>query len=391
MHVGLNLVYLVPGETGGMEVYARELIPRLAEAAPGVRFTAFVNREAAQDGDAPWGDLLPAVTVPVRARVRTEWVRGEQQLLPRLAARAGVDVLHSLASTAPGWGRFRRVVTIHDLNYRIVPEAHSRLLALGMRVLVPLAARRAHRIIVDAASTREDLQRLLGVPAEKVDVVPLGLGSERRAEPLPEPEIRARIGADERTIVLSVSAKRPHKNLMRLLGALARIPPDRRPVLVIPGYPTPHEQELRRRVQELGLAADVRLLGWIDAATLEGLYAAAACFVFPSLYEGFGLPVLEAMARGVPVACSGRGALREVAGDAALYFDPESEAAIAAAVERLLSDPAEAERLRAAGRARSASFSWEAAAAGTLACYERVMASHRSGVRARRFAPRDRS
>jgi glycosyltransferase involved in cell wall biosynthesis len=371
MHVGLNLVFLVPGATGGMEIYARELIPELVAAAPQIRFTAFVNREAAAADDGPWGELIPAVTVPVHARNRFEWVRGEQHLLPRLAAHAGVDLLHSLASTAPAWGRFRRVVTIHDLSYRVVPEAHLGLLGLGMRALVPLAARRSDRIIVDAASTREDLDHVLRISPTKVDVVPLGLGSSPHATPLPEDELRARLGANGRAIVLCVAAKRPHKNLMRLVAALALIPVERRPLLVLPGYPTSHEGELRRRAAELHVDGDVRLLGWVDVDELEGLYAAAACFVFPSLNEGFGLPVLEAMARGVPVACSGRGALGEVAGDAALRFDPESEQAIAAAIERLLDDRAEAERLRAAGLARATQFSWAATAAGTLASYER--------------------
>ena len=121
---------------------------------------------------------------------------------------------------------------------------------------------------------------------------------------------------------------------LRLIGAIALIPVDRRPLLVLPGYPTAHEAELRQRAGELGVAGDVRFLGWVDGAELEGLYAAARCFVLASLHEGFGLPVLEAMARGVPVACSARGALAEVAGDAALRFDPESEPEIASAIEK---------------------------------------------------------
>jgi glycosyltransferase involved in cell wall biosynthesis len=375
VHVGLNLVYLVPGETGGMEVYARELIPELVAAAPQTRFTAFVNREAAAERDAPWGTVIPAVTVPVRARNRFEWVRGEQQLLPPRVARAGVDLLHSLGGTAPFWGRFRRVTTIHDLGYRLVPEAHLGVLGLGMRAVVPLSARRSHRIIVPATSTREDLRRLLRISPAKVDIVFNGLGLRRRVAPLPEAELRHWLDAGARPIALCVAAKRPHKNLMRLLGALALIPPERRPLLVLPGYPTPHEVELRRRTVELAVADDVRLLGWIDAGELEGLYDAAACFVFPSLLEGFGLPVLEAMARGLPVACSSRGSLSEVAGDAALRFDPESEPAIAAAIERLLADPDEAERLRVAGRRQAAGFTWAKTAAGTLGCYERTLAS----------------
>ena len=355
-----------------MEVYARELIPELVRAAPQVTFTAFINREAAKAGDGPWGELIRSLTVPVNARSRLQWVRGEQQLLPRMAARAEIDVLHSLASTAPAWGRFRRVVTIHDLNYKVVPEAHFGLRGLGMRLLVPLAARQSHRIITDSASTGRDLENLLGVPPGKVDVVALGIGAPA-ADSLSETELRARIGAGDREIALSVSAMRPHKNLARLIGALARIPTERRPLLVLPGYRTEYEQELKRRAEELGASDDVRFLGWIDAAELEGLYAAAACFVFPSLYEGFGLPVLEAMARGLPVACSGRGSLEEVAGDAALVFDPESEPDIAAAIERLLGDPAEAQRLRRAGYERADKFTWSATAAGTVASYERAL------------------
>ncbi|HXC23843.1 MAG TPA: glycosyltransferase, partial [Solirubrobacteraceae bacterium] len=249
MHIGLNLIFLVPGETGGMEVVARELIPPLLKVAPEVRFTAFVNREAAAAKDGPWGELLPAVTVPVDARNRVQWVRGEQLLLPRLAARAGVDLVHSLASTAPAYGRFRRVVTVHDLIYARFPEAHAGIRDLGMRVLVPLAVRRSDRVIAASLSTREDLVELLGTRAERIDVVPLGIGTVRRDEALPERELRERFGLDERPVALSLSAKRPHKNLLTLIGALALVPVERRPLLVLPGYPTAHEADLRERAR----------------------------------------------------------------------------------------------------------------------------------------------
>jgi glycosyltransferase involved in cell wall biosynthesis len=373
LHVGLNLIFLVPGETGGMEVSARELIPELVAAAPGVRFTAFINREAAQAGGGPWGEIIPAVTVPVRARNRVEWVRGEQQLLPRLAARAGVDVLHSLASTGPAWGRSRRVVTVHDLIYARYPEAHGGLRARGMRVLVPLAARRSQRVIAVSQSTRRDLVELLHLPAEKIDVVPSGVGALRRAAPLSEAQTRARFNLGERRVLLSLSAKRPHKNLIALIGALARLEPGRRPLLVLAGYRTPHEDELRARAQALGVADDVRLVGWVTGEEVEGLWALTEAFVFPSLYEGFGLPVLEAMARGVAVACSNASSLPEVAGDAALLFDPTDEAAIAAAVSRLLDDPHEAQRLRDAGTRRAAEFTWQRTARATLDSYERAL------------------
>jgi len=374
VHIGLNLVYLTPGATGGTETYARELIPQLVAAAPQHRFTAFVNRDTAGT-EGPWNDLIGHVAVPVSALNRVQWVRGEQQLLPRLAQRAGVELLHSLANTAPAWGRFHRVVTIHDLIYFVVPEARQGLRAKGMRVLLPLAARRSDRVIVDATATAEDLRRRVGIGSAKIDVVPLGVTTPPPGvTATPAGRLRRQLDAGDRPIVLSVSAKLPHKNLPRLLAALALIPAGIRPLLVLPGYPTPHEDELRRRAQQLGVSDDVRLLGWVSREELEGLYAVAACFVFPSLYEGFGLPVLEAMARGVPVACSGRGALIEVAGDAAARFDPESEPAIAAAVQEVLAlDPAQAEARRAAGRAHAARFSWRATAEQTLASYHRAV------------------
>ena len=360
MHVLLNLVYLVPGATGGMEVYARELIPRLA-ARPDLRLTAVVTRAAAGD------DLgVDAVVLPLDANSRLDWVRGEQLLVPRLAERLGADLVHSLASTAPLWGRTRRITTIHDLNYKLVPDAHFGVRGLGMRALVPASARRSHRLLVDAASTREDLATHLGTPREKVDVVPLGVSPRPPVEPTAAAELRARLGLGDRPVLLTVSAKRPHKNLLRLLEAVALL--DERPVLVLPGYPTPHEAELRERATELGL--DAVFPAWLPAADLEGLYAQAAAFVFPSLAEGFGLPVLEAMARGVPVACSDRSSLPEVAGDAAVLFDPEDPRAIAAAIERALAD---ADRLRAAGRARAAAFTWERTAELTAAAYARTL------------------
>ncbi|HEX3392549.1 MAG TPA: glycosyltransferase family 1 protein [Solirubrobacteraceae bacterium] len=374
MHVGLNLIFLVPGETGGMEVAARELIPALVDAAPeGVSFTAFINREAAAAKDGPWGELLPAVTVPVNARNRVQWVRGEQMLLPRLAARHGVDLVHSLASTAPARGRFCRVVTVHDLIYARFPEAHAGIRDVGMRLLVPLATRRSDRVIVDSQSTGDDLVELLGTPRERIDVVPLGLGSVRRGEPAPEQTVRERFSLGERRIALSLSAKRPHKNLAALIDALALIPAERRPFLVLPGYPTAYEAELRERAAAAGLADDVRFLGWVESELIEGLWSIADVFVYPSLYEGFGLPVLEAMARGVPVACSNASSLPEVAGDAALLFEPRDVSAIAQAIERVLSDPAQAQRLRADGLARVQLFGWQRTARATLDVYRRAL------------------
>ena len=372
-HIGLNLIFLVPGETGGMEVYARELIPAMLAAAPETRFTAFVSREASVLNGNPWGGRLRTVTVPVKARDRVQWVLGEQTLLPVLAARDGIDLMHSLASTAPAWGPFRRIVTVHDLIYAHFPDAHAGIRDRGMRVLVPLAVRTSQRVIAISTSTRNDVMERFHTPDEKIDVVPQGLGTIRRVAPLSERETRERFGLGERPVVLSLSAKRPHKNLLALLGALARIHSDHRPLLVLPGYATWHEAELRERVASLGLQADVRFVGWLSEEELEGLWALAMVFIYPSLYEGFGLPVLEAMARGVPVACSNVSSLPEVVGDAALLFDPRDEGTIAGALEQLLNDQALASRFRERGLERAQQFTWAQSARLTLESYARTL------------------
>jgi glycosyltransferase involved in cell wall biosynthesis len=367
MRVALNLSFLAPGETGGMEVYARELARALA-ARDDVELVLLGNR-LLDDG---WPEVERLV-MPVDPGRRVEWVLGDQVHAPRAAARLGADVVHSLASTGPAAGRVVRVTTIHDLNYKLVPDTHFGVRGLGMRVLVPLAVRRSRRVLVDAESTRKDLHLHLGTPREKVDVAPLAARVRRDAEATPERELRRRLELGERPVVLSLSAKRPHKNLTTLFCAVAALDPERRPALVVPGYPTPHEAELRALAAEIGIHAQVRMPPWLPPADLEGLYRMAACVVFPSLYEGFGLPVLEAMARGVPVACSNRSALPEVAGDAALLFDPEDVGAIRAAMARLLTDRELVERLGAAGRGRAAQFSWERTAELTVRCYRRAL------------------
>src|SRR4051812_30390166 len=368
-HVGLNLIYLVPGETGGMEVYARELVKAMRALPDCPRLTAFVGRPGAT---LDWLEDIETQTVGVDARNRFDWVRGEQQLLPGMAKQAGVGLVHSLASTAPLRGSFRRITTVHDLIYLVHPEAHFGVLALGMRAVVGLAVRRSHRLIAVSQSTANDLEDRLHVSVAKVDVVPNGV----TAPPPTSPDVaalRRTFELGDRKVVLAASAKRPHKNLARLLDALASMQAGRRPVLLLPGYATEHEGELREQAVRLGIEADTRFLGWVDGDELEGLYAVSDGFVMPSLYEGFGLPVLEAMARGVPVACSDRSSLPEVAGDAAILFDPENVQEIAQALDRLVHDPATAQRLRDAGPKRASEFSWRRTAEATIAAYGRTL------------------
>lgn len=372
MRLGLDLLFLIPRETGGRETYARELLAAILNLAPELSITAFVNREAESEMTRIYGANLTVTGLPVSARRAEQWAIGELGLLPRAGQRAGVEVMHSLANFGPATGRFRRVLTIHDLQYRALPEFLTRSRRLGTAALMRMAARRSHRLITVSEFTAGEVAAHLSVAPERIDVIPNGAGSDV-AEAESESELRVRHSIGDRQVALSVATALPHKNLAGLLEALGLIPPERRPLLVLAGAGT-DGANLRERASALGLAADTRLLGYQSAAVLEGLYRLARCVVVPSLYEGFGFPVLEAMRRAIPVACSDIPALREVAHDAALRFSPVRAADMAAAIERLLSDQALARDLAEAGRERATRFTWERTAEATLRSYERVLA-----------------
>jgi glycosyltransferase involved in cell wall biosynthesis len=356
MRVAVNALHLVPGETGGLEIYARRLLPELARE---VELVVLASRE----GYESLAEFDP-VRVPVNARNRYGRVLAEQF---RVRGRVrGADLLHNLFNTAPALPGIPQVTTIHDLIYRHVPE--RTLLSRGQELLVPLAAHRSRRVIAVSEATRRDVVEILRYPAARVDVVPNGPGiAPVRESPDPD-EVRRELDAGARPLVLTVSAKLPHKNAARLIEAVGRLR-DLDPLLVIPGYATSNDAALAQAARDAG--ADVRFLGWIDETDLDGLYRAADVFAMPSLAEGFGFPVVEAMLRGTPVACSNATSLPEVAGDAALLFDPLSVEAIADALRRLLTDAALRERLVAAGRERAQLFSWRRSAEMTLQSYRR--------------------
>ena len=365
MKVGLNLMFLVDA-AGGAGRYAHELVPALLEAESGLGLTVFVNRDAPLSlAEAAWADDVDWVRLPTYFRNRTHLL-GQVTGLPVIAARRRLDVLHSLANGGPPLTiGARRVVTLLDLIWLHQGEAWGTPTAVRtMAVLTRISARTAHRVITISDAARDDIVRSFGLDVGKVDVAPLGV---RVPEPLPKRTADA--GAP---IVLCVAQKRPYKNLSSLIYAIAELA-NEQAVLILPGAPTEHEEDLRALAERLGIADRVEFRAWVSEEELEALYASATCFVLPSLIEGFGLPVLEAMARGVPVACSDRPALPEVAGDAALLFDPTDQAAVTDAVRRLIRDAELRESLSARGFERARQFSWRRTAETTVASYRRAV------------------
>lgn len=357
---------------GGLETYVRALLPELVRIAPGIRFSVFCGprgRELLETED--WSGEVELVTHPLFGARGLKAI-SEMTVLGAIAGRR-VDLLYSVALTAPLRTRAANVVLLADVTWIVAPDEDQAATMWLWRVTVPSIARRADRVIALSRSGAQDIVRYLRVPRERIDVVPLGPGVQAHVTPTPEVALRERLGLGEGHIVLAVSAKKVHKNLARLVEAM-RIVTDEDPsaVLALVGRPTNHEQELRALAAAQGVAANVVFPSYVDQADLEGLYAAASCFVLPSVNEGFGLPILEAMGRDVPVACSNVSAMPEVAGEAARYFDPLRPDEIAAAVLEVLGDHALASRLIAAGRERARAFSWARTAELTLESFERA-------------------
>lgn len=343
------------GRKGGMESYVREVYSRIAADDPELAFVALASSELAETG-APWfpGRLVDS---GVSGEDRVAWARGELFSVDRAARRLDADLVHSPANFGPLRPRVPLVVTVHDLLAFARPEYVPGAYAGVVRFMIRRAARAARRVLTVSEASKQDLVRLLGVPASRVVVTPLA-GSASSAAP---------VGAllREPDLLLAIGNRMPHKNFERLLEALALIPAASRPRLVVTG--SHGDDPLAPVVDRLGLAAWVELRGWISDGELEALYARATALVFPTLFEGFGLPTLEAMSRGCPVVCSDLPVMREVAGDAARYVDPLDPASIAAGITAVLGDPVELERMAMAGRERAAGFSWRRTADATRA------------------------
>jgi glycosyltransferase involved in cell wall biosynthesis len=374
LRVGLNLIFL--GErAGGAGRYARELPGALLAVEPATEIEIFVSLDAPADlRDVPWTDSVRWTTVPVRLGGLPTHMPAEYLALPTLAGAHRLDVLHSPANTGPTRvPGLASVVSVLDLIWLHRPEEWeaSPRVHRTMRRRVGRAVRGADRIFAISHAAGADLTATLGLAPERIEVTPLGARPPRVA-PIAEETLRAQFDLAGARIVLCLAQKRPYKNLGSLIDALPALESD--VVLVLPGSPTPYETELRDRARALGVADRVRFPEWLSEEQVEAMYACAEVFVLPSLIEGFGLPVLEAMLRGVPVACSNIPVLSEVGGDAVLTFDPERPEDLAAAVRRLLEDRGLTERLIERGHARAAAFTWEHTARATLAGYRRALA-----------------
>jgi len=345
MRIGVNALFLIPGGVGGTEIYLRSLLEALARIDSSNEYLVFTNRETGADlvsGVANFRCLVQ----PVDGSNRPARILYEQLELP---LQAKVDVLLNPGFTAPIFPPCPQVTVFHDLQHKRHPEFFRWFDLPAWRFLLWAAARRSQRLIAVSEATREDLLRFYGAPST---VVPHGVDDRffqlsRHPEPM----------------LLCVSTLHPHKNHERLLRVFARLR-ERHPrlTLVLTGVRGFHTGAVEASIKALRIEDAVQVLGWIPREDLYTLFERATAFVYPSTFEGFGMPVLEALAAGLPTACSDIPPLRAIAGEAALFFPPDDEEAMLEAVQRLLDGALAQED----GRARARRYSWKAAARATL-------------------------
>lgn len=370
--VAIHVDQLWSRAPGGIGTYIRNLLPALGRADPALQIELFHSRFPSPGLPEPWLGDFRVEELPASARsLYVLWDLAGRPSLP-LSLRAA-DVVHATnpAAIPPAGPGQRLVVTVHDLAFERFPEAFPRrwraLYRLGLRA----AVRRADAILTPSRSTAEDILSRTKVDPARLHVVPLAAslehGSLDPGDVLPRLKIPA-------PYVLFVGTLEPRKNLVRLVRAYRRVAATGVPhALVIVGPIGWRTNALMREIGLHGLG-DIVLTGPLSAEDLDAVYRAADVFAYPSLHEGFGLPVLEAMSRGVPTVASNTSSLPEVAGDAAVGVNPRSVREIASAIELILTDTDLAERLAARGRARAQRFSWAETARLTLKVYAEVTA-----------------
>ena len=356
LRLGVNALFYLPGEVGGSETYLRETLRALARRPEHPELVLFTNAENERllRAEFPEAEIVETGIAAANRFVR---ILAEQIQLPRLVRRARLDVLWSPGYTAPAFCSCPQVVSILDVQYKRFPQDVSWLAARTMDVLYPSSARRCGAVVAISEFAKTEIVRFLGVPPEKVTVTLLA-ADPAFGEPAGPPP-RETEGAP---FLLCVAHTYPHKNVALLVRAFNRIAGEIPHRLVLVGKPRFGEPEVAAALANSPPGRVVRFPG-LPWRELIALYQHADGFVFPSLYEGFGLPVLEAMRAGAPVLTTREASIPEIGGDCVRYADGRDEAAFAAALRAAtILPPADRARLVAAARQRAAGFTWEASA-----------------------------
>ena len=368
MIIGINALYLIPGRVGGSEIYLRRLLAALADLDRENEYLIFTNRE--NRGTFSAGPNFREYYCPIRALIRPERIAWEQLILPFLARRLRLDLLHSPGSVSPLFLPCPSVVTVLDLIYLSFPETFPLPARLAMKFLVARSARRSEAVIALTGYSRDEMLWSFDLPADRVTVIPLGVERWGGEEIGGEGVLKDR-GINS-PYLLCVAAAHAHKNLYRVLEAFYRLPPGNYQLVIMGVKHNRYVHHLRKMVERLGLGDKIIFTGWVTEKEKRIIYRGADLLIYASLLEGFGLPVVEAMSAGVPVACSDGPSLAEVAGEAAYLFNPYSVEDMTRAIAACLRSPSlRLDQIRK-GKKHAAKFSWPETARRTLALYRKL-------------------
>ncbi|QJW88153.1 glycosyltransferase family 4 protein [Spirosoma taeanense] len=377
MKIGIEGQRLFRREKHGMDIYVLEVIKAIQQLDKTNEYVVFVKDDEDRNCLSET-DNVKIVTVP-----GGNYALWEQVNLPRAAKQHGVDLLHCTSNTAPLFASTPTVVTIHDLIY-MEKTAGDKTATMYQRVgneyrrwIVPQVAKRCRRVLADSEYTRQDILKLFHLPETQVRVSYLGvspkLAQSLKIERLPA--IRQRYNLPERYFFY-LGSQDPRKNMRTVLNAFGKFAQTTQGVdLVVSGKPPIFWNELLQQSGNEQLADRCRFIGFVEAEDLSGLYAQAEVYLYPSLSEGFGLPILEAMSCGVPVITSTTTSMPEVGGDVAVLVDPYKPDEITQAMMTLYNDPALRQQKVAQGLRRVEQFSWQRTAREVLATYQEVYAS----------------
>lgn len=370
LRIGVNALYLIPGKVGGTEIYMRNLLSALARIDRRNEYFVYSNRETGADLCPPIANFAP-VDTGVRAGFRPGRLIWEQLRLPSQTRADRLDVLFSPGFTCPALGRGKRVTVIHDLQHKRQPENFGRIERRAWEWSVAQAVKRSELLITVSQASKADIVQYYDVDPSKVRMIPHGVEDDffglRENEDY-GPEIATAAGLPDARYLLAVSTLHRHKNWIRLLEAYQALVREGSELhLAISGLHGKATDEIRAKISEAGLSGRVHLLGWQPRRILIGLFKTAEALVFPSTFEGFGMPVLEAMAAGLPVVCSDIAPLRELADGCAAFFDPDSAGDLAATLRGVLENGEQRRNNVEAGLERAQRYTWTRSAEQTLA------------------------
>ena len=377
MHIAID-AHSVGTGLAGNETYITNLIEALAELDRVNRYTLYVTkRTAVERYQNRWPQVDVRLTLP-----HTPLVRIPVTLVTELRRRP-VDLLH-VQYTAPPFAPCPVVATIHDISFEHLPHTFTRRSRMQLRFTVRQTIHKAAHIIAPSEYSRADLIQTYGLRPERVSLIPLAAASHFAPATEEQIERVRRKYQIEPDYILAVGSIQPRKNLVRLIKAYASLrrerPQAKLPQLVLVGKRGWLYEETLRAVGDERVSEHTIFTGYVPETDLPALYTAALCFVYPSYFEGFGLPPLEAMQCGTPVIAGEQTSLPETVGDAGLLVDPYDESSIARGIARLIDDPGLRARLRARGLERACMFSWSETARLTLGVYERVVAANRKSL-----------